>query len=102
MTCFEGVFANLPTAFSADGDCFDAERMREHIDWLLDVGVDGVSCLLSAGEFAYQTDAERASVIEAVVSAVGGRRPILVGITSNCVRDRYRAIVEWPQVTPRS
>jgi 4-hydroxy-tetrahydrodipicolinate synthase len=66
MTKIKGMFANLPTPFTACGQAIDLERMASHIDWLLDCGIHDLSTQLSAGEFAYQTVDERKSLTSCV------------------------------------
>lgn len=85
-TRFRGIFGNLPTALTADGGAIDETRMREHVDWLVDEGVHGISCLLSAGGFAYLTGEERTAVVGCVVEAVSGRVPVLAGVSAPTTR----------------
>ena len=80
---FVGVFANLPTALTDDGDAIDEMRIRHHVQWLLDSGVHGVSCLLNSGEFTYLDPDERERVVRCVVQACGGRIPVIAGVTGD-------------------
>jgi len=86
MQSIQGVFANLPTAFSKDGS-IDAPRMRERIASLLESGVHGFSTQLSAGEFAYMTAEERMFLTSCVLEAVGEKRPVLVGVSGNSTQE---------------
>lgn len=81
-----GIYANLPTALTDDQE-FDSGRMKEHVQWLLDEGIHGVSCLLSSGEFPYFSRNERKHVIESVVTAVDGRVPVLAGVSADTTSD---------------
>jgi 4-hydroxy-tetrahydrodipicolinate synthase len=81
VTSFRGVFANLLTAFTPDGQGFDAIAQRDYVQWVLAHGVHGVSVSLSSGEFGFQLADERADVIREVVRAVGQRVPVLAGVS---------------------
>lgn len=76
-----GVFSNMPTALTEDGRSIDTERMGAHVNWVIESGVNGVSCLLGSGGFTYLTGDERYQVAEAVIKAASGRVPVLIGIT---------------------
>lgn len=76
-----GVFSNMPTALSDDGKHVDAVRMAEHVNWVIDSGVNGISCLLGSGGFTYLNAEERYEVAATVIEAAKGRVPVLVGIT---------------------
>jgi 4-hydroxy-tetrahydrodipicolinate synthase len=80
---FRGIFANLPTALTDDGRSIDVGRMRDNVAWLVEQGVHGVSCLLTTGGFTYLTTEERNAVARCVVEAVGGRVPVLAGVTDD-------------------
>ncbi len=86
-TRFRGVFANLPTALTDDGEAFDPGRMRAHVDWVVGEGVHGVSCLLSTGGFTYLTPDERREAVTCVVEAVAGRVPVVAGVSGDTTRD---------------
>jgi 4-hydroxy-tetrahydrodipicolinate synthase len=81
------MFANLPTAFAQQTGELDLPTVRTRIAWLLDSGVHGFSTQLSAGEFAYLTLEERRALTTAVIRAVNGSRPVLVGISGNSLRE---------------
>lgn len=87
VTGFRGVYANLLTAATADGDGFDPGVQRDYVEWVLAGKVHGVSTSLSSGEFGYHTGAERAAVIDCVARAVGGRVPVLAGVSELSLRD---------------
>jgi 4-hydroxy-tetrahydrodipicolinate synthase len=76
-----GVFANLLTAFTPDGETFDAGAQRDYVQWVLAQGVHGVSVSLSSGEFGFQQADERAAVIDCVVRAAAGRVPVVAGVS---------------------
>ena len=70
---FEGVYANLPTPFTDDGNSLDLYRLHALIDFLLDRRIDGVACLLSSGEYPYLCHSERLELAAEVVRYVSGR-----------------------------
>jgi 4-hydroxy-tetrahydrodipicolinate synthase len=73
-----GIVASSITPFGDDGDiAFD--KVRLHIDWLLEQGVDGISPLGSSGEFTALEIADRQRLLEAAIDTVGGRTPVLAG-----------------------
>jgi 4-hydroxy-tetrahydrodipicolinate synthase len=82
-----GVFANLLTAFSTDGETFDAGAQRDYVQWVLSQNVHGVSVSLSSGEFGFQKADERIAVIECVARAVNGRVPVVAGVSELTLRD---------------
>jgi 4-hydroxy-tetrahydrodipicolinate synthase len=79
---FEGVYANLPTPFTDDGNSLDFYRLHALIDFLLDKKIDGVACLLSSGEYPYLCHSERLELGAEVVRYVSGRVPVIVGVSS--------------------
>jgi 4-hydroxy-tetrahydrodipicolinate synthase len=79
---FEGVYANLPTPFTDDGNSVDLYRLHSLIDFLLDQQIDGIACLLSSGEYAYLSHSERLELAAEVVRYVSGRVPVIVGVSS--------------------
>jgi 4-hydroxy-tetrahydrodipicolinate synthase len=79
---FEGVYANLPTPFTDDGNSLDVFRLHALIDFLLDKRIDGIACLLSSGEYPYLSQSERLELAAEVVRYVSGRVPVIVGVSS--------------------
>lgn len=73
-----GVVPPLCTPLNADYsvDTASLERLVEH---LINAGVDGLFVLGSTGEAALLPQAQRGTAIATVVSAAGGRVPVLVG-----------------------
>jgi len=82
---FGGVFSVLPTPFGASGD-FDRESLKRVIDLFLADGVNGFTALGVTSEVARLTDAERDIVLDAVVSHVAGRVPVVAGTTAEGLR----------------
>jgi 4-hydroxy-tetrahydrodipicolinate synthase len=84
------VIANLPTALSDDGERLDTVRMKDHIDWIISSGVQGLSCLLNSGEFTYLTPTERETVVRCVVDSSNGRVPVFAGATDETTDSSIR------------
>jgi 4-hydroxy-tetrahydrodipicolinate synthase len=79
---FEGVYANLPTPFTDDGNSVDLYRLHSLIDFLLNRQIDGIACLLSSGEYPYLSHSERLEFAAEVVRYVSGRVPVIVGVSA--------------------
>ncbi|GAC1499259.1 MAG: dihydrodipicolinate synthase family protein [Steroidobacteraceae bacterium] len=79
---FEGVYANLPTPFTDDGNRLDLNRLHALVDFLLGRRIDGIACLLSSGEYPYLSYSERLELAAEVVRYVSGRVPVIVGVSS--------------------
>ena len=79
---FEGVYANLPTPYTDDGNSLDLYRLHSLIDFLLDKQIDGIACLLSSGEFPYLSHSERLEFAAELLHYVSGRVPVIVGVSS--------------------
>lgn len=82
METFKGVYANLPTPFSDDGDELDLPRLDALLDFLLERGIHGIGCLLSSGEYPYLSLSERRTLMERVVERVAHRIPVIVGVSA--------------------
>jgi 4-hydroxy-tetrahydrodipicolinate synthase len=91
---FGGVFSVLPTPFDASGD-FDRDSLGRVIDLFLTDGVNGFTALGVTSEVARLTDGERDTVLDAVMSHVAGRVPVVAGTTAEglgtCVEYSRRA-----------
>jgi len=85
MPNLEGVFSVLPTPFLDDGTV-DLESMRRVIDLFINGGVSGLTALGVTGEVARLNDAERQTVLEAVIQHVRGRVPVVAGTTAEGLR----------------
>lgn len=73
-----GIIASSVTPFSKSGDVV-LELLNDHVNWLIDEGVDGLSPLGSSGEFAALEIADRKRVLEEVIRINAGRRHVMAG-----------------------
>ena len=77
---YRGVFPVAPTIFDDRGD-LDLEGQRRCIDFMIDAGSHGICILANFSEQFVLTDAEREQVMDAVLSHVAGRVPVIVTTT---------------------
>ncbi len=74
---YRGVFPVAPTVFDENG-ALDIDGQRRAIDFMIDAGSEGLCILANFSEQFVLTDAERDTVIEAVLAHVAGRVPVIV------------------------
>ncbi|MGY3442280.1 MULTISPECIES: dihydrodipicolinate synthase family protein [unclassified Bradyrhizobium] len=77
---YRGVFPVAPTIFDASGN-LDLDGQRRCIDFMIDAGSHGICILANFSEQFVLTDAERESVMHAVLEHVAGRIPVIVTTT---------------------
>ena len=66
---FEGVYAVLVTPFKED-ESIDEEKLRAHVDRVIEGGVSGVITGGSTAEFACLSQEERKTIIKLVIDHV--------------------------------
>jgi 4-hydroxy-tetrahydrodipicolinate synthase len=81
MIDWSGIFHILATPFTDDG-ALDVDGLPRLIEAVLASGVSGITILGIAGEAHRLSDDERRRVVEAVVKAVGGYVPVVVGVSA--------------------
>jgi 2-keto-3-deoxy-L-arabinonate dehydratase len=74
---YTGVFPIAPTPFTERFD-LDVPGQRRVLDCMIDQGVDGVCILANYSEQFALTDAERATLLDACLTHVAGRVPVIV------------------------
>ncbi|SED35126.1 dihydrodipicolinate synthase family protein [Bradyrhizobium erythrophlei] len=77
---YRGVFPVAPTIFDACGN-LDLDGQRRCIDFMIDAGSHGICILANFSEQFVLTDAERDTVMHAVLEHVAGRVPVIVTTT---------------------
>ena len=77
---YRGVFPVVPTIFDAAGG-LDLEGQRRAVDFMIDAGSHGLCILANFSEQFVLTDAERETIMEAVLAHVAGRVPVIVTTT---------------------
>lgn len=81
-----GIFASTITPMNSEGDV-DLATLKKWTDHLVaQGGVHGVVACDSAGEFATLERDEREAVTDAVIQAVKGRVPVIVGVSHAATR----------------
>lgn len=78
MGAFEGVIPILATPFH-DDESLDLESWQRLLEFMVGVGVDGVTILAVLGESNRFNDHERETLIRSAVPTVNKRVPIIVG-----------------------
>ena len=81
----KGAITALVTPFQ--GDKLDEERYREHIEWQIEQGVDGLLPCGTTGESATLSHQEHKDVIRICIDQTKGRVPVLAGAGSNSTRE---------------
>lgn len=78
MDAFRGLFPPMITPFNENLE-LDEKRMREHVDFLIEEGVDGLCVGSSTGEFSTLSREEWETVLDVSMQQVAGRVPVLAG-----------------------
>jgi len=77
---YRGVFPVAPTIFHPDGR-LDLNGQLRCIDFMIDAGSNGICILANFSEQFVLSDAERETVMDAVLGHVAGRVPVIVTTT---------------------
>ncbi len=80
MTIHKGVYPVVPTIFDASGNLDLPGQMRA-VDFMIDAGSQGLCILANFSEQFVLTDAERDTLMHAVLKHVAGRVPVIVTTT---------------------
>ena len=78
----QGSMVALITPMSEDGS-LDMVALRKLVDWHIDQGTDAIVAVGTTGESATLNVDEHVAVIEAVVSQVNGKIPVIAGTGAN-------------------
>lgn len=78
---WSGVIPAITTPFNEDLSV-DHAFLAKHCRWLIENGCVGVVALGSLGEGATLTAAEKSEVLKTCVKALGGRAPVVAGISA--------------------
>jgi 4-hydroxy-tetrahydrodipicolinate synthase len=87
---FEGIWLPLITPFR-DGEV-DLPAMRGLVEHYIKAGIHGFIVCGTTGEPATMTEEEQLSVLDTVLEASEGRRPVVMGLSSNDTRDALRQL----------
>lgn len=81
-----GILAAISTPFTADGS-IDEQKLRSHIDWVIENGIHGIVPGGSTGEVAALTLDERKQLHEITIDQVGKRVPVAPHVGSTRTED---------------
>ncbi|MDI3339069.1 MAG: dihydrodipicolinate synthase family protein [Sphaerobacter sp.] len=73
-----GVFAPVATTFGPDGE-LALDRFRANMEWYATSSLDGIVIMGSNGEYVSLSTEEKLRLIEAGVTAINGRKPVVAG-----------------------
>src|SRR5919197_5779144 len=74
---YSGVFPIAPTTFDERGE-LDLESQKRAVEFMIDVGVDGICILANFSEQFSLTDDERERLTGLILDHVAGRVPVIV------------------------
>lgn len=92
-----GVVIPVCTPLVEDGLSIDEKSLRRHLTRLDHAGVSGAFVLGTSGEFGFLTDEQRRQVVKIAVDEVGGRLPVLIGISDTATA---RAVSQADMLIP--
>ena len=87
---FEGIWLPLITPFR-DG-AVDLPAVRRLVRRYVEAGIHGFVVCGTTGEAATLDEAEQLAVLDTVLEAADGRRPVLMGLASNDTREALRLL----------
>jgi 4-hydroxy-tetrahydrodipicolinate synthase len=86
---FRGIFPPTVTLFREDGS-LDSEANRQHVDFLIDQGVQGLYVLGTTGEFMHMNLREREQHATEIVQHSNKRVPVIIGTGTTSTRETIR------------
>jgi 4-hydroxy-tetrahydrodipicolinate synthase len=78
---FPGIIPAVTTPFDASG-AVDVAALQGNVTAVLDAGVHGIVATGTMGEAGSLSNAERSTVVRAVIEAADGRVPVIVGVSA--------------------
>ena len=85
---FEGIYVAIPTPFKSGS--IDREALKEHIEFLIEGGVDGIVPCGTTGESATLSYEEHEEVIALTIEQARGRVKVIAGTGSNSTSEAIR------------
>ena len=86
MKTFGGVIPILATPFRPEHEDLDLDSWQRLIEFMVGLGVDGITILGVLGESNRLTDQERETLIRVAVAVAGRRVPVIVGASHSGTR----------------
>jgi len=90
-TSWQGVFPAITTQMTRSGG-LDLQATAHHAQALIDSGITGLVFLGSLGENQSLAPDEKRSLLEAMVSSVGGQVPVLTGVAESSLAEAIRFV----------
>ena len=90
---FEGIWLPLITPFR-DGEV-DLPALHGLVEHYIGAGIHGFIVCGTTGEPATMSEDEQLRVLDAVLEVSGGRRPVVMGLSSNDTRDALRQLARF-------
>lgn len=84
MKKLAGLIPPAITIFNEDR-CVDYDAMKNHADYMIEGGVDGIAYLGTSGEFSVMTQKQKKELIRIMVPYIKGRVQAVVGIGDTCL-----------------
>jgi len=91
MSNFKGVYPPVITIFDQSGNV-DNQSVLNHIEHLIEKGVDGVVLFGTTSEFCSVTLDEKKQLLSLVMEKVDARAKVLVGVGDTCVSNTLELI----------
>lgn len=82
MTKFRGIFPVPLTPFNKSDQAVDYERLKQHVEFILDAGAHGLVANGSTSEFALLCREESIKVAKTIIEQNRGRVPVIFGATA--------------------
>jgi 4-hydroxy-tetrahydrodipicolinate synthase len=82
MTKFRGIFPVPLTPFNESNQAVDYERLRQHVEFILNAGAHGLVANGSTSEFALLSREESVKVSTTIIEQNRGRVPVIFGATA--------------------
>lgn len=98
MELFKGIITPIVTPFLRDeAQTINDEALKQHIDWLIERGVNGIFVLGSNGEFHMLDHDEKVHLVKKAVEYAGGRVPVYAGAGACSTQEAIRLAKAFEQ-----
>ena len=87
LSALSGVLVAIVTTFTDDGNAIHKDRLKSHIEHLLDAGCHGIVSGGTTGESTAMTLEERKQMTELCVEYAAGRGPVIAGTGATSTKD---------------
>ena len=91
MKNLSGLCVPICTPFDESGEHLDEGALREHIDAMLDAGVDIITLCGGTGEYAFLRPDERKQIVEVASQHIGSRAAFIVHASDMVTADAVQS-----------